>query len=62
MGTTAQNLKAAAEGEKLEWGILYPSFADTAEMEGFKDIARTFKMVAKVEAYHERRYLTNWTC
>jgi len=57
MGTTAQNLKAAAEGEKLEWGTLYPSFASTAEMEGFKDIARTFKMIAKVEAYHERRYL-----
>jgi rubrerythrin len=57
IGTTAQNLKAAAEGEKLEWGTLYPSFADTAEKEGFKDIAHTFKMIAKVEAYHETRYL-----
>lgn len=57
IGTTALNLKAAAEGEKLEWGTLYPSFASTAEAEGFKDVARTFKMVAKVEAYHERRYL-----
>ncbi|MCL1977787.1 MAG: rubrerythrin family protein [Candidatus Bathyarchaeota archaeon] len=56
IGTTAENLKAAAEGEKLEWGSLYPSFGDTAEKEGFKDIATTFRMVAKVEAYHERRY------
>jgi rubrerythrin len=57
IGTTAQNLKAAAEGEKLEWGTLYPDFANTAEAEGFKDIAHTFRMIAKVEAYHERRYL-----
>jgi len=54
--TTAMNLKAAAEGEKLEWGTLYPDFADVAEKEGFKDVANTFRMVAKVEAYHERRY------
>ena len=53
---TADNLKAAAEGEKLEWGTLYPNFAEVAEKEGFKDVAETFKMVAKVEAYHERRY------
>jgi rubrerythrin len=55
-GTTAQNLKAAAEGEKLEWGTLYPNFGKTAEDEGFKDVAKTFYMIAKVEAYHERRY------
>ena len=55
-GTTAQNLLAAAEGEKLEWGTLYPSFGDTAEKEGFPDVARTFRNVAKVEAFHERRY------
>jgi len=54
--TTAENLKAAAEGEKLEWGTLYPGFAQIAEKEGFKEVARTFSMVAKVEAYHERRY------
>ena len=54
--TTAQNLLAAAEGEKLEWGTLYPNFADVALKEGFKDIANTFRMVAKVESYHERRY------
>lgn len=57
IGSTAQNLKAAAEGEKLEWGTLYPNFAAVAEEEGFKDVAQTFRMVAKVEAYHERRYL-----
>lgn len=56
MGSTTQNLKAAAEGEKLEWGTLYPSFSNIAEEEGFKEIAETFKMVAKVEAYHEKRY------
>jgi rubrerythrin len=55
-GSTADNLKAAAAGEKLEWGTLYPNFADVAEQEGFKDVATTFRMVAKVESYHERRY------
>lgn len=54
--STAENLKAAAEGEKLEWGKLYPDFADVAEREGFKDVCTTFRMVAKVESYHERRY------
>jgi rubrerythrin len=53
---TAGNLKAAAEGEKLEWGTLYPNFAEVAENEGFPDVANTFRMVAKVEAYHERRF------
>ncbi|MDH5448964.1 MAG: rubrerythrin family protein [Candidatus Bathyarchaeota archaeon] len=57
IGTTAENLKEAAEGEKIEWGTLYPNFAKVAEEEGFKDAARTFRMVAKVENYHERRYL-----
>ncbi|MDH7564801.1 MAG: rubrerythrin family protein [Candidatus Bathyarchaeota archaeon] len=57
IGSTSQNLKAAAEGEKMEWGTLYPSFAEVADKEGFKDIARTFRDVAKVESYHERRYL-----
>jgi rubrerythrin len=56
IGSTAENLLAAAEGEKLEWGTLYPDSAEVAEEEGFADIARTFRMVAKVEAYHERRY------
>jgi rubrerythrin len=56
IGSTAENLLAAAEGEKLEWGTLYPNSAGVAEEEGFADVARTFRMVAKVEAYHERRY------
>jgi len=57
IGSTAQNLKAAADGEKFEWGTLYPGFAEVAEKEGFAEAARTFRQVAKVEAYHERRYL-----
>jgi rubrerythrin len=57
VASTAENLKAAAAGEKLEWGTLYPSFGDIAEEEGFNEVARTFRAVAKVEAYHERRYL-----
>jgi rubrerythrin len=57
IASTAENLKAAAEGEKLEWGTLYPNFADVADEEGFRDVAKTFRSVAKVEAYHERRYL-----
>ncbi len=56
IASTADHLKAAAEGEKLEWGTLYPNFGDVAEKEGFKDVAWTFRSVAKVEAYHERRY------
>ena len=57
IASTAENLKAAAEGEKMEWGTIYPNFADVAEQEGFSEVARTFRMVGKVEAYHERRYL-----
>jgi rubrerythrin len=56
IGSTKENLKEAAEGEKLEWGTLYPEFAKVAEEEGFEDAAETFRMVAKVENYHERRY------
>jgi rubrerythrin len=58
IGTTKQNLKAAADGEKMEWGTLYPTFAKMAEDEGFAEIARLFKQVAKVEAHHEKRYAT----
>jgi rubrerythrin len=53
---TIDNLKASAEGEKLEWGTIYPNFGEIAEKEGFKDVAATFKMIAKVESYHERRF------
>lgn len=58
IGTTAQNLKAAAEGEHEEWADMYPSFAETAEKEGFPEIASVFKAVSLAEAEHERRYLT----
>jgi len=56
IGTTEENLLAAAEGEKMEWGTLYPDFAKTAEEEGFPMVAHSFKKILEVEAYHERRY------
>ena len=56
IGTTAENLAAAAAGENEEWADLYPAFADIAEEEGFKAIAVAFRMIAKVEAEHEKRY------
>ena len=56
IGTTAENLKEAAEGEKLEWGTLYPDFAEVAEEEGFEDVAKAFHMISKVEMRHEQRY------
>jgi rubrerythrin len=56
IGTTAENLKAAADGENEEWSELYPEFARIAEEEGFKKVAVAFKMIAKVEAEHEARY------
>ncbi len=54
---TADNLLAAAQGEKEEWDMLYPEFAKVAEEEGFPAVAAAFKAIAKVEAEHERRYL-----
>jgi rubrerythrin len=57
IGTTKENLKAAAEGEHEEWADLYPRFAQVAQEEGFPEIAGAFKMIAKVETEHERRYL-----
>ena len=56
IGTTKDNLKAAAAGEKMEWGTLYPTFGKTAEEEGFGEIAFLFKQIAKVEEHHEKRY------
>ena len=56
IGTTAQNLKAAAEGEHEEWIDAYPEFARIAEEEGFTEIAVCFKMVARAEKEHEDRY------
>ena len=57
IGTTMENLKAAAEGEHEEWTELYPHFSEVAKEEGFSEIAVAFRMIAKVEAEHERRYL-----
>lgn len=57
VGTTKENLKAAAEGENEEWTLLYPKFAEIAKEEGFPEIAAAFKLIAKVEAEHEKRYL-----
>ena len=57
IGTTKENLKAAAEGENEEWTDLYPHFAEVAKEEGFPLIASAFKLIAKAEAEHERRYL-----
>jgi len=57
IGTTAENLKAAAGGEHEEWSELYPKFADIAEAEGFKEIATMYRAISKCEARHEARYL-----
>ncbi len=56
IGTTKENLFAAAEGEKLEWGKLYPEFEKIARQEGFKEIADSFREIAEVEEKHEKRY------
>ena len=55
-GTTEENLLAAAEGENIEWGILYPAFAETARQEVFPEIEDSFREIRKVEAEHEKRY------
>lgn len=57
IGTTAENLKAAAAGENEEWSLLYPEFVRVAQEEGFMQVATAFKMIMKVEAEHEKRYL-----
>lgn len=57
IGTTLENLKAAAVGENEESTSLYPEFARIAEEEGFKEIAITFRLISKVEKVHEERYL-----
>ena len=57
IGTTAENLEAAAAGENEEWTDLYPHFADVAEEEGFKEIATMYRMIAKAESIHEEQYL-----
>jgi rubrerythrin len=57
IGTTKENLEAAAAGENEEWTDLYPQFAETALEEGFPKIAQAYKMIARVEEEHERIYL-----
>lgn len=56
IGTTVENLVAAAEGENYEWTEMYKEFAETAEKEGFKELAARFRLVAEVEKHHEERY------
>ena len=56
IGSTAENLKAAAAGENLEHTVLYPEAAKVAEEEGFEEIAEVFREIAKVEMEHEKRY------
>ena len=56
IGTTAENLAAAADGENYEWTDMYEGFAKTAEEEGFKALAVRFRMVAAIEKRHEERY------
>lgn len=56
IGSTEDNLLAAAEGEKIEWGTLYPGFSKTAREEGFEEIAESFTEIAEVEEHHEKRY------
>src|SRR5512139_2920722 len=58
VGNTAENLKAAAAGENLEWTKLYQDSADVAKKEGLNEVYETFTQVAKVEKFHESRYLS----
>lgn len=56
IGTTMENLKAAAGGEHHEWSEMYPEFAKIADQEGFAEIADVFRKVAVAEKQHEKRY------
>lgn len=56
IGTTAENLSAAADGENFEWTDMYEGFAKTAEEEGFPELAEKFRGVAAIEKNHEERY------
>jgi len=56
IGVTKENLLAAAEGEKAEWGTIYPEFEKVARKEGFDKVADSFKEIAEVEEQHEKRY------
>jgi rubrerythrin len=56
IGDTKANLKAAADGEKMEWSDIYAEFEKTARKEGFAKIGKSFKEIAEVERFHEKRY------
>ncbi len=56
IGTTAQNLSAAADGEHEEWTRLYPGFGDIAKQEGLKEAELVFRFIAQVEVEHEKRF------
>lgn len=56
IGTTLDNLQAAADGEQMEWGTLYPGFAAVADEEGFAEVATAFREIGDVEQHHETRY------
>ena len=56
IGNTAENLLEAAQGENYEWTDMYAGFAETAEKEGFTDLAAKFRLVAAIEKHHEERY------
>ena len=56
IGSTAENLLDAAQGENYEWTDMYDGFAKTAEEEGFHDLAAKFRLVAAIEKHHEERY------
>ena len=56
IGSTAENLAAAANGENYEWTDMYTGFAETAEREGFPELAARFRAVAAIEKHHEERY------
>ncbi len=56
IGSTAENLAAAADGENYEWTDMYEGFAKTAEEEGFTELAAKFRLVATIEKRHEERY------
>ena len=57
MGKTADNLAAAIAGEHYETTKMYPGFADVAQKEGFPDVAKRLRAIAKAEAHHEERYI-----
>jgi len=57
IGTTLENLKAAAAGEHEEWTELYPHFADVAKEEGFPQVAAMYRAISVAEKQHEKRYV-----